>query len=127
MPAITILIGVMLILTGLGGYGWGVVEAQRSGGYASWTALIPAIIGLIITILGGIATEEKYRKHAMHGAVLIALLGLLAVLGRLVPALAGGDLKVGAAVASQAITAVLCFALVAFGVNSFIQARRKRA
>lgn len=127
MPAITILIGMMLILVGLGGYGFGVVEAQRSGGYASWTALIPSIFGLIITVLGGVATSEKLRKHAMHGAILVALLGFLAVMGRLIPALASGNIKVGAAFASQTITAILCGILVALGVNSFIQARRKRA
>ena len=123
MPAITILIGVILILVGVGGYGWGVVEAQRSGGYTSWTALIPAIIGLIITICGGIATGEKYRKHAMHAAILIALLGLIAVGSRLVPALLAGNVKTGPAFVSQTLTAIFLLILVALGVNSFVQAR----
>lgn len=127
MPAITILIGMMLILVGLGGYGFGVAEAQRTGDKASLTALIPSIFGLIITILGGVATNEKLRKHAMHGAILVALLGFLAVMGRLIPSLVSGNVKVGAAFASQTITAILCGILVALGVNSFVQARRKRA
>jgi FtsH-binding integral membrane protein len=127
MPAITILIGMMLILVGLGGYGWAVVDSQRGGGPASFTALIPSIIGLIITIAGGIATNEKLRKHAMHAAVLVALLGFLAVAGRLIPALFSGKPMNGIAFGSQALTAILCGLLVALGVNSFIQARRKRA
>lgn len=126
MPAITILIGVMLILVGVGGYGWAVFDAQKTGGYASPTALIPSIIGLLIAIAGGIATSEKMRKHAMHIAILIALLGFLAVAGRLIPGLASGSVKIGAAFVSQAITAVLLIILVGLGINSFIQARRAK-
>lgn len=126
MPAITMLIGVMLFLVGLGGYGFGVAEASKTGVKASWTALIPAIFGLIIMICGFVATNEKPRKHAMHAALVVALLGLLAVLGRLIPSLVGGNLKIGAAFASQTITAVLCAALIAFGVASFARARRNR-
>lgn len=126
MPAITMLIGVMLILVGVGGYGWAVFDAQKTGGYASLTALIPSIIGLIITIAGGIATNEKMRKHAMHAAILIALLGFLAIAGRLFPALFSDKPINQVAFASQAITAVLLAVLIALGVNSFIQARRNR-
>lgn len=121
MPAIAIIIGVMLILVGVGGYGYGAAT-----GHASPTALIPSVIGLIITILGGIATNERLRKHAMHGAVLIALLGLIAVGARLIQVLTGGNFVAGAAFAAQAITAILCLLLLLLGVNSFVQARRNR-
>lgn len=127
MPAITILIGVFLILIGVGGYGFGVVEAAKTGGHASPTALIPSIIGLIITICGGIATSVQYRKHAIHVAVGVALLGFLAVAGRLLPNLLSGSVKTGPAFASQILTSIFLAILIATGVNSFIQARRKRA
>lgn len=127
MPAITIFIGVVLILIGVGGYGFGVVDAAKTGGYASPTALIPSIIGLIIAICGGIATSVRYRKHAMHAAVAIALLGFLAVAGRLVPGLLSGSARPGPALASQALTAIFLAILIAAGVSSFIRARRQRA
>lgn len=41
------------------------------------TALIPAVIGLLIAICGVIAKNESKRKHAMHGAAGLALFGLL--------------------------------------------------
>ncbi len=126
MPVITILIGVMLILVGVGGYGWAYTDAMRTGGYASPTALIPAIIGLIITILGGAATNERWRKHAMHGAILIALLGFIATvmsIPKVLSLLQGGTVERPIAVISQTLTAVLCLILVALGINSFVQAR----
>ena len=126
MPGITIIIGVILILIGVGGYGFGTVEAAKLGTHASPTALIPSIIGLIIVVCGGIATSVKYRKHAMHAAVAIALIGLLAVAARLVPNLLSGNVNTGPAFASQILTVIFLFILIVGGVNSFIQARRKR-
>jgi hypothetical protein len=121
MPAVAIIIGVMLILVGIGGYGYGAAT-----GHASLTALIPSAIGLIITILGGVATNEKLRKHAMHFAVLMSLIGLLAVGARLLQVLASGNFQAGAAFVVQIVTAILCLAFLLLGVNSFVQARRNR-
>lgn len=124
MPAITIIIGVMLILIGVGGYGY-----AASTGNASPTALIPSAIGLLIAVLGGIATKENLRKHAMHGAILIALLGFLGtVMGipKAVSLLQGAQIERPAAAISQTLTSILCLILVALGVKSFIDARRNR-
>lgn len=126
MPAITIIIGVILLLIGIGGYSFGVVEAAKTGGHASPTALIPSIIGLITIVCGGIATSVIYRKHAMHAAVAVALLGFLAVAARLIPNLISGNIKTGPAFASQILTAIFLLILIAAGVASFIQARKKR-
>ena len=126
MPAITILIGVMLILVGIGGYGWGVTNAQQTGGHASPTALIPSAIGLIITICGALATNERLRKHAMHAAVLIAFLGFAGTvlsIPKVLTILQGGTVERPAAVISQTVTMLLCLALVALGINSFVRAR----
>jgi hypothetical protein len=125
MSAITIIIGVMLILIGVGGYGWG-----ASTGSGSPTALIPSVIGLIITVLGGIATNERLRKHAMHGALLIALLGFLGtVMGipKVISLLQGAQIERPAAAIAQTLTAILCLILLAFGIKSFVDARRNRA
>ena len=124
MPAITIIIGVMLILIGVGGYGYG-----ASTGNASPTALIPSVIGLIVTTLGGVATSERWRKHAMHAALLVALLGFLGtVMGipKVVSLLQGAQIERPAAAIAQTLTAILCLILLAFGIKSFIDARRNR-
>lgn len=47
----------------------------------SFTAFIPAIFGAIMTLFGLIGRKESARKHAMHGAAVIALLGLLGGFG----------------------------------------------
>ena len=49
----------------------------------SWTAFIPSIIGLIL-ILCAVAADQapNARKHIMHVAVLIGLLGFLSVAGK---------------------------------------------
>jgi hypothetical protein len=115
----------MLILIGVGGYGWG-----ASTGSGSPTALIPSVIGLIIAILGGIATNERLRKHAMHGALLIALLGFLGtVMGipKAVSLLQGAQIERPAAAIAQTLTAILCLILLAFGIKSFVDARRNKA
>jgi uncharacterized membrane protein (UPF0136 family) len=121
LPNITIAIGVLLILVGLIGY-------FATGG-VSPTALIPSAIGLVITIAGALALSEGRRKHAMHAAVAIALLGFLGTvkgLAKLPILLANGVVERPAAVVSQSITAILCIILVGLGVRSFIAARRNR-
>ena len=121
MPAITITIGILLILVGLIGY-------FATGG-VSPTALIPSAIGLIISIAGFLALSEGRRKHAMHAAVAIALLGFLGTVGgllKLPTLLSSGQVTRPAAVVSQSITAILCIILVGLGVRSFIAARRNR-
>ena len=125
MPAITIIVGVMLILIGIGGYGY-----AASTGHASLTALIPAAIGLILAVLGGVATKENLRKHTMHAAVLIALLGFLGtVMGipKAVSLLQGAQIERPLAAVSQTLTAILCLILLVFGIKSFIDARRNRS
>lgn len=134
MPAITILIGVMLLLIGLGGYGFGLVNAQQHGGSASPTALIPAFIGLILLILGGLGTGVKLRKHMMHAAVGVALVGFLLVAStvairnysNIYKLLAGETITNPVAVASQVMTAILLGILVAAGALSFVRARKNR-
>ena len=120
----------MLILVGVGGYGWGATNAAATGGYASPTALIPSAIGLLIAIAGGVATNERLRKHAMHAAVLIAFLGFCGTvlsIPKVLTLLQGGTVERPAAVIAQTVTAVLCLILVALGINSFVRARRRKS
>ena len=66
--------------------------------------------------------KGSIRKHAMHGAVALALLGLLAPIGRI----ATKGLSLSAAGVSQLLMIVLCGALLALGIKSFVDARRRR-
>jgi len=119
MPYVTMALGSLLFLIGVGFY--------FGTGATSVTALIPAFLGIPIEIAGVVALRERWRKHAMHAAVLVALLGFLGSARGLLslPALlSGAELARPAAVAAQSITAVLCLVFVGLAVNSFIQARR---
>lgn len=125
MPTTTIVCGVLLILIGIIGYGYGMI-----GGSASPTALIPAILGLILAILGFAAkAKENLRKHIMHGAVVVGLLGFLGTAGSFlkISALLNGTAERPAAVVAQLATAVICVIFVLLCVKSFADARRNRA
>ncbi|MGE0041732.1 MAG: hypothetical protein AB7H88_14810 [Vicinamibacterales bacterium] len=118
MPSTTRLVGILLILLGLASY--------MLTGRTSITALIPAFFGIVFVVLAFLGRQEHLRKHVMHAAVAVGLLGLLATLGRLVPALAAGGDPMRPAALSQAVMALLLAVYVALGVKSFIDARRAR-
>lgn len=121
MPKITITVGILLILLGVGGY---VVT-----GFQSWTAMIPAFFGLPITILGGVALKvsERARMHVMHATLLLALLGIIGSAKGVVQAaqlIGGADLERKPAIISKAIMAVICVTYLVLAIKSFIDARR---
>jgi hypothetical protein len=120
MASTTVALGVALIVLGLAGYF--LTDA------ASLTALIPAAFGIVIVLAGLIGREERRRKHAIHVAVVVALLGFL---GSVRGLLQIGDVFAGtaarpAAVISQAVMAVLTLGYVILAVRSFIAARQSR-
>ena len=120
MASTTIGLGVALIVLGLAGYGL--------TGAASLTALIPAAFGLLLVLAGVLARNERWRMHAMHAAVLVALLGFLGSARGLLGlgAVLDGTAARPAATVSQAIMAVLTFVYIVLAVRSFIEARRAR-
>jgi hypothetical protein len=118
MPYVTMALGSLLLLIGVGFY--------VGTGATSVTALIPAFLGIPIEIAGVVALREGWRKHAMHVAVLLALLGFLGSVRGLVSLpglLSGAELARPAAVVAQSLTAVLCLAFVGLAVRSFVRAR----
>ncbi len=119
MPSLSIRCGVLLILIGILGYVNGVMSDR-----ASYTALIPAIFGALLLLLGVIAQrKENLRKHLMHAAVVVALLGFIATAGRLIPRL--GELTFSGAEIAQISMAAVCLLFVVLAVKSFVGARRK--
>lgn len=117
MPSITIALGAALIVVGLAGY--------FLTGAVSLTALIPAAFGLVMALSGLLARDERKRKHAMHAAVLVALLGFL---GSIRGLLQIGDVFDGtaarpAAIVVQTIMAVLTLGYIVMAVRSFVKAR----
>jgi hypothetical protein len=117
----TIIFGVMLVAVGIVGY---VGTAA-----VSVTALIPAVFGVVLAILGWLALSERYRKHAVHLAAatgLVAFLGTVRGLIELVGLISGAEVNRPAAVVSQSVVAILMAVFVGLCVKSFIDARRVR-
>ncbi len=118
MPATAIWFGRILVLIGVAGYAWGLY-----GGNASLTAMIPAAFGVVLMLLGHLAVvKENLRKHLMHAAVIVALLGFIMPSGRLISKLS--DLTLSAAVISQIAMSLVCLLFVILAVRSFIAARK---
>jgi len=119
MPTKTIIYGVLLVVLGIGGY----ILTQG----VSMTALIPAAFGIVQIVLGLIARNDTRRKHAMHVAAALGVLGLLGSfkgLTKVMASLTGAGLDRPAAAYSQSMMALLSAVFVGLCVNSFIQARR---
>jgi peptidoglycan/LPS O-acetylase OafA/YrhL len=122
MLRLTLVIGG--ILTALG------VVAYVGTGTTSVTALIPTLIGILLLGCGLVAARRpNARRHAMHAALLVALLGALGSLtqvAKLGQLLAGTAERPTAIVVSTIMFVLLAVLLVA-GVRSFVAARRARS
>lgn len=120
MASTTLALGAALVVLGLAGY--------FLTGMVSVTALIPAFFGLALGLAGLIARDERKRKHAMHAAVLVALLGFLGTVRGLlqVGSAFDGTAIRPAAIISQAIMALLTLGYVVMAIRSFTAARRGR-
>jgi drug/metabolite transporter (DMT)-like permease len=118
----TIVCGALLVAVGLVGY------TQQDPEHVSPTALIPAAIGAVLMLCGALAFSDKLRKHVMH---LAAMMGLLGAIGGFVPLqrqLKNSDtfdpLKPSAI--SGELMILICVVFVGLCVRSFIAARKAR-
>ena len=122
MPQVTLVIGSLLTLLG-------VISYFLTAG-TSLTALIPSVFGVIFIALGQISKKESARKHVMHFAIGLAMVGFLGVAVRscspFVSMLQGNHVEHGGAVIAQVIMAILCLILLAYGIRSFVVARRQK-
>ena len=120
MPSTAIGCGLSLVLLGIAGYVWGMLD-----GKASVTALIPAFFGVVMAICGALAqSKESLRKHFMHAALLVALIGFLIPTARLLMNVS--KIALTPAVVSQAAMALVCLIFLVIGLQSFFNARRSR-
>ncbi|MEM1062684.1 MAG: hypothetical protein AAGJ97_10215 [Planctomycetota bacterium] len=118
MARVTIIFALLLI-----GAGVATISAAEK---KSPTALIPAFEGILLLGLGAAAAAKPgARKHIMHGAATVGLLGVILPLSRLPKAIfpaEGSDPKALVA-ASLAAMAALSAGFVVACVDSFIRAR----
>jgi len=114
---IAIVFGALLIVLGIGG---------TLATMTSWTAMIPAILGLLLVVCGLLARQDKLRMHVMHAAALIGLIGLLGGGVRATMTLLGDKAINGIALGVNIGMAVLCAVFLVLCVRSFIDARRRR-
>jgi lysylphosphatidylglycerol synthetase-like protein (DUF2156 family) len=123
MPNITIGFGAVLCALGLFGYFRSAAESP------SLTALIPFFVGAVLILFGAVARIESVRKHAMHAAAVVGLLGFLAGTGR-------GFMNIGNVISDDptlhrgprlaVLMGLVCLVFVCVCVASFISARRRR-
>ena len=137
MWMITIGFGAALTVQGVVGYLLAEAQSQYGlTGTKGLTALIPSLFGVVLIVCGVLARRENLRKHAMHAAALVGLIGFVVpavMAGPKLPTLIaegrvvrpdGSDATL--AVEMQLVMAVICLAFVALCVNSFVQARLLR-
>jgi len=125
LARITTVFGALLIVLGLIAY-----FVMQEPGSRSMTAMIPAFLGLPLLVLGFIAQAKPgSRKHTMHAAALLGVLGFLGTVPGVIKAIkwmGGTEPARPAAVQVQVIMCVMCAAFVAMCVRSFIEARKAR-
>lgn len=117
---LTFIAGGVLVVVGL--------IAYVASGAVSLTALIPSGLGVLLLIAAAIARNPKLRRHSMHVAMLVALIGIVATSMntlRLGEVFAGTAERPWAVIAS-ALTFVTLLVYLGFGIASFVQARRDR-
>jgi hypothetical protein len=122
MPTLAIIFGI--ILNAMGFAAWILSEGK------SFTTLIPAIFGTIIFLCGlAAAFAPGLRKHLMHVAAGVSLVGTLGGLGMGLPklgALLDGTAARPLASGMQIAMGAICLIFLILCVKSFIDARRAR-
>ena len=126
MAVPTLITAILLIVVGVVGYAG--QDPNPETGKVSWTALIPAIVGGILAVCGLLAFNDKLRKHAMH---LAAVVGVVGFLGGFMPLQRQykntGELDLTKPSATSGLLMiVICAVFVGLCVKSFIDARTAR-
>lgn len=122
----TILFGALLVMLGATSYTNG--KPNELTGTVSPTSLIPAGFGAALVVCGLAAFNGKVRKHAMHAAAMVGLLGAAGGLVPLIRSAAKGNAIDPNAPATRSglLMTILCVVFVGMCVKSFIDGRRAR-
>ena len=109
--------------------GW--VRADRFGAWwVFWNgnkkhyALIPAFLGVGLVGAGLLAFKPALRKHAMHGAAMLSLVGLIGAGARAIPAVFNDASNLATSVYMQLAMMLVCLIFLIACIRSFIRARR---
>lgn len=116
----------LLILMGFAFFGF--VQWRDGADAKGLTALIPAYLGAVVLVVACLGVVPKWRMHAMHVAVLLGLLGVLAggmgILG-VTKWVSGSEVR-PLAIMQQLAMGAVSLGFVVLCVKSFIAARRAR-
>ena len=121
MRTVTALLAAILVVLGVGLY--------LGSGRGSVTALIPAFFGVAFGLCAALATNAHRRKHAMHAAAMLALLGAggsARGIPDVLKLLGGESVERPAAAWGQVAMMLLCLVFLVLAVRSFVAARRAR-
>jgi hypothetical protein len=125
MATPTLITAILLIVVGVMGYANG---TPGEDGKVSPTALIPAFVGAVLAVCGLLAFNDKFRKHAMHFA---AVVGLVGALGGFMPLIrqynkTGSFDPLKPSAAAGELMILICAIFLSLCVSSFIQAKKAR-
>ena len=121
MPLVTIVTGSLLSMLGILGYAFS--ESH------SLTALIPLAFGTLLETCGALAMRPAFKKHAMHAASLIALIGIAgsaAGFFNYIKLITGSLVTRPLAAQTQGAMFVICLVFLGLCVRSFRDARAAR-
>lgn len=121
MSKLTLTIGGILVVVG--------VVAYVVTGAASVTALIPAIVGVVLLACGAVAGSTRFSRVGLGAAMVIALLGAAGALQNVIelPDLFAGTAEVPSAVITSTIMLVLLLFYLVMGTRALVLARRSAA
>lgn len=118
----TVICGALLVVDGVVGY------VSQEADKVSNTALIPAAFGGILILCGLLSLKDGLRKHVMH---LAALVGVLGAVGGFMPLIRqykntnAFDPTKPSAISGE-VMILVCVIFVGLCVNSFLEARKAR-
>jgi hypothetical protein len=118
----TILCGAFLVADGVVGY------LHQQSENPSPTALIPAAFGGVLMVCGLLAFKDSLRKHVMHLAVIVGLVGAIGGVVNLIRLYSkSGSLDLTSPKAlSSGVMLLVCAFFVVLCVKSFIDVRKAR-
>lgn len=124
MPKITVVFGLLLCALSV------VTLILTGGQISSWSIFIPCFVGVPLLLLGLFSMiRPDSKKHAMHAAATLGLLGALAALGRGIPQglkiMRGEEVEL-LPVAMVWAMILICATFVFVCIESFVSARRAR-